>query len=104
MLVKPRLSDIQTQIEQFELPEEAKPLYPLYDGKNSIWISDASSPRIWEFSLDTKEFTSYSFDGLATTFLALDNKGNVWFTDTPRNQIVSLIRKQNRSQLKSFQN
>ena len=87
LLVKPRLSDIQTQIEQFELPEDAKPLYPLYDGKNSIWTSDASAPRIWEFSLDTKEFTSYSFDGLTTTFLTLDSKGNVWFTDTPRNQI-----------------
>ena len=81
MLVKPRLSDIQTQIEQFEFPEESKPLFPLYDGKNSIWISDAPSPRIWEFSLDTKEFTSYSFDGLGTTFLTLDSKANIWFTD-----------------------
>ena len=87
LLVKPRLADIQTQIEQFEFPEEGKPLFPLYDGKKSIWISDASAPRIWEFSLETKEFTSYSFDGLATTFLTLDKKGNVWFTDTPRNQI-----------------
>jgi len=87
LLVKPRLTDIQTQVIEYELPEDAKPLFPLYDGKNSIWISDASAPRLWQFSLDTQEFSSYSFDGLITTFLTQDNKGRIWFTDTPRNQI-----------------
>ena len=87
LLVKPRLANIQTQIIEFELPEDAKPLFPLYDGRNSIWLSDASSPRLWQFSLDTQEFTSYSFDGLATMFLTQDNSGKIWFVDTPRNQI-----------------
>jgi copper transport protein len=87
LLVKPRLANIQTQIIEYELPEDAKPLFPLYDGKDSIWISDASSPRLWQFSLETQEFSSYSFDGLSTMFLTQDNKGRIWFTDTPRNQI-----------------
>jgi copper transport protein len=87
LLVKPRLADIQTQIIEYELPEDAAPLFPLFDGKNSIWISDASSPRLWQFSLDTQEFTSYSFDGNATMFLTQDNSGKIWFVDTPRNQI-----------------
>jgi copper transport protein len=87
LLVKPRLTDIQTQIIEYELPEAAKPLFPLYDGNNSIWISDASAPRLWQFSLDAQEFSAYSFDGLTTTFLTQDNKGNIWFTDTPANQI-----------------
>ena len=87
LLVKPRLANIQTQITEYDLPEDAKPLFPLYDGKDSIWISDASAPRLWKFGLDTKEFSPYSFDGLATTFLTQDNKGRIWFTDTPRNQI-----------------
>jgi copper transport protein len=87
VLVKPRLENIQTQIVEYEFPENAKPLYPLYDGKNSIWISDPSAPKIWEFSLDTQEFSSYSFNGLATMFLTMDNTGKVWFTDSPRNQI-----------------
>ena len=87
LLVKPRLADIQTQVIEYELPEDAKPLFPVYDGKDSIWISDASSPRLWQFSLETQEFSSYSFDGLVTTFLTQDSKGRVWFTDTPRNQI-----------------
>ena len=87
LLVKPRLENIQTQIIEYELPENAKPLFPIYDGKDSIWISDASAPRLWEFSLETQEFTSYSFDGLATTSLTQDNKGRIWFVDTPRNQI-----------------
>ena len=87
LLVKPRLTDIQTQIIEYELPEDAKPLFPVYDGKDSLWISDASAPRIWQFSLETNEFTPYSFDGLVTTFLTQDNTGKIWFTDTPRNQI-----------------
>ena len=87
LLVKPRLANIQTQIIEFKLPEDAKPLFPLYDGGNSIWLSDASSPRLWQFSLDAQEFTSYSFDGLATMFLTQDNNGKIWFVDTPRNQI-----------------
>ena len=87
LLVKPRLTDIQPQVIEYEFPEDGKPLYPVYDGKDSIWISDASAPRIWQFSLETQEFSSYSFDGLVTTFLTQDNKGNIWFTDTPRNQI-----------------
>ncbi|MDC0639192.1 CopD family protein [Nitrosopumilus sp.] len=87
VLVKPRLENIQTQIVEYEFPETAKPLYPLYDGKNSIWISDPSSPRLWEFSLETQEFSSYSFNGLGTMFLTMDNTGKIWFTDSPRNQI-----------------
>ncbi|MBA0908636.1 MAG: CopD family protein [Nitrosarchaeum sp.] len=85
--VKPKLIDLKTEIIEYELPEPAKPLYPLYDGKSSIWISDASSPKLWQFSLDTQEFTSYSFDGLTSMLLTQDNQGKIWFTDTPRNQI-----------------
>lgn len=87
LLVKPRLTDLKTEIIEYELPESSKPLYPLYDGKSSIWVSDPSSPRLWQFSLDTQEFTSYSFDGLTTMLLTRDNQGKIWFTDTPRNQI-----------------
>jgi len=87
LLVKPKLGDIQTQIIEYEFPEDAKPLYPLYDGGNSIWISDTSAPRVWKFALDTQEFSSYSFDGLVSTFLTQDNKGQIWFVDSPRNQI-----------------
>jgi copper transport protein len=85
--VKPRLADLKTEIIEYELPKSSKPLYPLYDGENSIWISDPSSPRLWQFGLDTHEFTSYSFDGLTTMLLTQDRQGKIWFTDTPRNQI-----------------
>jgi copper transport protein len=87
LLVKPRLPDLQTEIIEYEFPEPSKPLFPLYDGANSIWISDPSAPRLWQFSLDSKEFTSYSFDGVVSAFLTKDNKGKIWFNDPPRNQI-----------------
>lgn len=104
LLVKPRLTDIQTQIIEYELPEDAKPLFPLYDGKNSIWISDPSAPRLWQFSLDTQKFSSHSFDGLTTTFLTQDNKGKIWFTDTPRNQIGSIDLESKEITLKTIPN
>ena len=87
LLVKPRLSDLKTEIIEYQLPQSSKPLYPLYDGRNSIWVSDPSAPKLWKFSLDTKNFTSYSFDGLTTILLTQDSEGKIWFTDTPRNQI-----------------
>ena len=87
LLVKPRLTNIQTQIVEYELPQEAKPWFPLYDGKDSIWISDPSAPRIWQFSLETKEFSSYIFDGVSTMVLTMDTNGKIWFTDMARNQI-----------------
>ena len=87
LLVKPRLMDLRAEIIEYELPESAKPLYPLYDGKNSIWVSDPSASKIWRFDLETKQFESFSYTGLATMILTMDNEGNVWFTDTPSNQI-----------------
>jgi len=87
LLVKPRLTDLKTEIIEYELPESSKPLYPMYDGKNSIWISDLSSPRLWQFSLDTQNFTSYSFYGSATVFLTQDNQGKIWFIDGQENKI-----------------
>ena len=85
--VKPKLADIQTQIIEYELPKDAKPLFPLYDGRDSIWISDPSAPRLWQFSLETRNFSSHSFDGRTTTFLTQDNNGRIWFTDTLGDQI-----------------
>ncbi|MEO1858430.1 MAG: CopD family protein, partial [Verrucomicrobiales bacterium] len=45
VLVKPTLSEIRTEITEYDFPEgESAPLYPRYDGDNTIWISDAAEP------------------------------------------------------------
>ncbi|HUU48780.1 MAG TPA: CopD family protein [Nitrosopumilaceae archaeon] len=87
LLVKPRLPDLQIEIIEYDFPEPTKPLYPLYDGENSIWISDPGAPRLWQFSLDSQEFTSHPFDGVVSVMLTKDNEGKIWFNDPPRNQI-----------------
>ena len=87
LLVKPRLPDLKTEIIEYDFPEATKPLYPLFDGDNSIWISDPSAPRLWKFSLDSQEFKSYPFDGVVSVILTQDNKGRIWFNDPPQNQI-----------------
>jgi copper transport protein len=87
LLVKPKLVDLKTEIIEYDFPESIKPLFPLYDGKNSIWISDPTAPRLWQFSLDSQEFTPHSFDGVVSVMLTKDNEGKIWFNDPPRNQI-----------------
>ena len=87
LLIKPRLDDIKTEIVEYEFPEAAKPLYPLFDGRNSIWTSDASAPKLWKFDLDSKEFESFQYDGLASMWLTQDHEGKIWFTDSQADQI-----------------
>ena len=88
VLVKPTLSEIRTEITEYDFPEgESAPLYPRYDGNNTIWISDAQNPKLWKFTLDDKQFSSYDFFGISTIFLDIDHDGKIWFTDTPNSKI-----------------
>jgi len=88
VLVKPTLAEIRTEITEYDFPEgESAPLYPRYDGDNTIWISDAAEPRLWKFTLDDRQFSSYDFFGISTIFLDIDHDGKIWFTDTPNSKI-----------------
>jgi len=88
VLVKPTLSEIRTEITEYDFPDpEAAPLYPRFDGNNTIWISDTAKPRIWEFNIDEQKFSSHEFNGLTTIFLDIDQEGKIWFTDTPNSMI-----------------
>ena len=84
--VKPRLSDIDAGITEYDFPEGAgAPLFPLYDpATGTIWISDASEPVVWAFSPADGSFGRYPFDGRASAALDVDpSDGTVWFTDIP---------------------
>jgi len=88
VLVKPTLSEIRTEITEYDFPDdESAPLYPRYDGDNTIRISEAAEPRLWKFTLDDKQFSSYDFFGISTIFLDIDHDGKIWFTDTPNSKI-----------------
>jgi len=70
VIVKPTLSEIRTEFTEYEFPaDESAPHYPRYDGDNTIWISDVAEPRLWKFTLDDKQFSSYDFFGISTIFL-----------------------------------
>ena len=87
--IKPSLSDIRTEITEYDFPaEETAPLFPVYDGEN-IWISDAQKPRLWKFSIEDEQFTPYTFDGQTTIFMDIGKDGKIWFTDTPNSKIGS---------------
>jgi len=84
--VKPRLSQIKSQITEYGLPDIAAPLHPVYDGDDTIWISDSSKPRIWKFTISEEKFESFEFEGQTTVFLKLEGD-RLWFTDTPDSKI-----------------
>ena len=87
LLVKPHLENLQTEITEYDLPVAGKPLYPVFDGTDTIWISDTAQPRIWEYAIASGEFRSHDFDGQASQALALDGDGRVWFTDIAEGKI-----------------
>ena len=89
VIVKPHTSELKTQVIEYDIPVKgAGPLYPTYDGNDTIWISDSSQPRLWKFSIENKQFKSYEFEGGKTTvFLKISSDGKVWFTDTPNSKI-----------------
>lgn len=88
VLVKPGLTQLKTDVVEYPFPVNGSaPLYPVFDGKDSLWISDTSKPRLWRFTLSDKQFKSYEFEGKTSVFLKLDGEGKVWFTDTPESKI-----------------
>lgn len=87
LLVKPRLGDLQADITEYDFPVAASPLYPESDGRGNIWVTDASEPRLWRFSIADEAFTEYWFDGRASITLKVGSDGRVWFTDIPSGRI-----------------
>ena len=87
LTVKPKLTQLKIELIEYDLPEEAAPLYPIYDGDNTIWISDPFKPRLWKFTLDNQQFKSFEFEGITSITLTQDNDGKIWFTDPPNNKI-----------------
>ncbi|MBI5146097.1 MAG: CopD family protein [Thaumarchaeota archaeon] len=88
VFVKPRLYQLKTDVVEYAFPiNDTAPLYPVFDGKDTLWISDTSKPRLWKFTLSEKEFKSYEFEGKTSVFLKLGEDGRVWFTDTPESKI-----------------
>lgn len=87
LTIKPKLTQLKIELTEYDFPVEAAPLYPLFDGDNTIWISDPSKPRLWKFTLDDQQFNSFEFEGMTSIVLTQDNDGKIWFTDTPNNKI-----------------
>ena len=87
IVIKPRLGQLKTEVTEIDFPIDAAPLFPIFDGDNTIWISDPSNPRLWKFTINDQEFTSFEFEGMTSITLTQDNDGNIWFTDTPNNKI-----------------
>jgi copper transport protein len=92
LYVKPNLNQLQANITEFKTPDsKALPLYPIYDIiRNVIWVGDSeiNSGRIWEFDLNSKQYTEHKINGTnIITDTAIDFQNNIWYID-PISKIV----------------
>ncbi|MDR3782820.1 MAG: copper resistance protein CopC [Candidatus Nitrosotalea sp.] len=86
LYVKPNLNQLQANITEFKMPDsKALPLYPIYDPiRNVIWVGDTeiNSGRIWEFDLNSKQYTEHKINGTnIITGTAIDFQNNIWYID-----------------------
>ncbi len=92
LYVKPNLNQLQANITEYKIPDKtALPLYPIYDSiRNAVWVGDSSinSSRIWEFDLNSKQYTEHKINGTnSITASAMDFNNNIWYID-PTSKIL----------------
>lgn len=96
--LKPRLDDLGLELVEYAMPDGAKPYHLILDGR-MLWISDVGGPRIWLYSIDSREFKEYRIDGVnLVTILSKDATGRVWFID-PSSSKFGYITKDGRQRL-----
>lgn len=78
LLVKPAIRDTRTDVNEYEMPEGSRPLYPIYHG-GYVWVSDSGAPAIWRF--DGASMQRYTIEGQASQMLAGAPDGKIWYTD-----------------------
>jgi len=86
LYVKPNLNQLQANITEYKMPDNnAMPLYPIYDViRNVIWVGDSAinSGRMWEFDLNSKQYTEHKINGTnIITASAMDFNNNIWYID-----------------------
>jgi copper transport protein len=86
LYVKPNLNQLQANITEYKMPDsKAMPLYPIYDTiRNVIWVGDSAinSGRMWEFDLNSKQYTEHKINGTnIITSAAMDFNNNIWYID-----------------------
>ncbi|HXV46534.1 MAG TPA: copper resistance protein CopC [Nitrososphaera sp.] len=83
--VKPLVSNLEFNVDQYQTPESSLPLYPVFDQtRQSIWVGDSQpgSGRIWQLNIATGNYTMHGIEGanlITMTVLALD--GRLWYVD-----------------------
>lgn len=85
LVARPKLNQLTFYIQEFRVPTNSIPLYPLYDkSRNVIWVGDTAidSSRILEFNLNTVKYIEHKIKGTSiVTVIALDAKNNLWYVD-----------------------
>ncbi|MCI0560675.1 MAG: copper resistance protein CopC [Nitrososphaera sp.] len=83
--VKPQVSNLEFEINEFKTPETSLPLFPVFDAqRQSIWVGDTlpGSGRIWQLDIATGNYTVHKIDNTTLiTQAVLAPSGILWFID-----------------------
>jgi copper transport protein len=87
--LKPSLSELQFNVEEYKTPRPSLPLYPIYDAlTRTIWVGDSTpeSGRIWEFDIESENYTVHPINNVSLiTITAFGNEGKIWYLDPTKN-------------------
>lgn len=85
LYVKPNLNQLQANITEYKMPDNALPLYPLFDPvRDVVWVGDSAigSGRLWEFDPHTGNFTEHKISGTnIIMYTIMDSQNNIWYSD-----------------------
>lgn len=83
--VKPLLSNMEFAVNNYTIPDNSLPLYPVFDpDRQSIWAGDSlpGSSRIWQLDISTGNYTAHPVNNASLiTQTALTPDGNLWYID-----------------------
>jgi copper transport protein len=83
--VKPEISNLEFKIDQYKMPVNSLPLYPIFDAaRQSIWVGDSlpGSSRIWQLNIATGNYTMHGIaNATLITSTVLSPNGSLWYID-----------------------
>ena len=102
--VKPLVENLEFRIDQFKIPGNSLPLFPLFDAqRQAIWVGDTlpGSGRIWQLDIQTGNYTVHAIPktSLITQTVLSANDSSIWFIDPIQGALGNYVPKQNTSRL-----
>lgn len=87
--VRPAISSLKFDVNEYKIPEQSLPLFPVFDAqRQSIWAGDSlpiqgsTTGKIWQLDMATGNYTLHQVQNVSLiTQMALGSDGTLWYID-----------------------